>query len=95
MFVLDSGIQEPAMPGEEYTPYIPALMEGFIRPSVDRAITHDRWGYFLSGYSLLDGGEDEYLVGIDMRADEVQRKFEQIRLAGILSHALIRRITTH
>lgn len=34
--LLDSDIQEPAMPGEEYTPYIPALMEGLIR----RITTH-------------------------------------------------------
>ena len=88
VFVLDSDIQEPAQPGEEYEPDLPTLMEGFMRPSVDHDITQDRWGYFLSGYSPLEAGEDDYLVGIDMRADEVQSKFEQIRLAGILSLAL-------
>ncbi|MET0067829.1 MAG: diguanylate cyclase [Candidatus Thiodiazotropha sp.] len=87
-FVLDSDIQEPAEPGEPYTPDLPELMEGFLRPSVDKSITRDRWGYFLSGYSPLDVGEDDYLVGVDMRADEVQKKFEQIRLAGMLSLAL-------
>ncbi|MET0050830.1 MAG: diguanylate cyclase [Candidatus Thiodiazotropha sp.] len=88
VFVLDSDIQEPASPGEPYTPNLPKLMEGFLRPSVDRNITSDRWGYFLSGYSPLQQGKDDYLVGIDMRADEVQKKFEQIRLAGMLSLAL-------
>ncbi len=87
-FVLDSDIQDPAEPGEPYTPNLPKLMEGFLRPSVDRNITSDRWGYFLSGYSPLEQGEDDYLIGIDMRADEVQKKFEQIRLAGMLSLAL-------
>jgi diguanylate cyclase (GGDEF)-like protein len=87
-FVIDSDVQDPALPGEEYEHDIPALNEGFLRPSVDKNITKDKWGYFLSGYSPLDVGKDDYLVGIDMRADEVQSKFEKIRLAGILSLAL-------
>ncbi|MES9818647.1 MAG: diguanylate cyclase [Candidatus Thiodiazotropha sp.] len=86
-FVIDSDLQDPAMPGEEYAHDIPALMEGFMRPSVDESITKDKWGFFLSGYSPLHGGEDDYLVGLDMRADEVQIKFEKIRLAGVLSLA--------
>ncbi|MCU7847831.1 MAG: diguanylate cyclase [Candidatus Thiodiazotropha sp. (ex Lucinoma kastoroae)] len=87
-FVLDTDTQDPAMPGEEYSYEIASLMDGFMRPSVDEKITQDRWGYFLSGYSPLDGGEDDYLVGIDMRADEVQSKFEKIRLTGVLSLSL-------
>jgi diguanylate cyclase (GGDEF)-like protein len=87
-FVIDSDMQEPALPGEAYDYNIPELMEGFLRPSVDESITEDEWGFFLSGYAPLKGGEDDYLVGIDMRADEVQGKFERIRLAGILSFAL-------
>ncbi|MES9943549.1 MAG: diguanylate cyclase [Candidatus Thiodiazotropha sp.] len=87
-FVIDSDMQDPALPGEEYEHDVPALMEGFLRPAVDESITEDKWGFFLSGYSPLEGGEDDYLVGIDMRADEVQAKFERIRLAGVLSFAL-------
>jgi diguanylate cyclase (GGDEF)-like protein len=86
-FVLDSDPEQPALPGEEYPHRLPALLEGFVRPSVDEAITGDRWGYFLSGYSPLPSEDGEYLIGIDMRADEVQAKFEQIRLAGLLSLA--------
>jgi diguanylate cyclase (GGDEF)-like protein len=88
VFVLDSDTQEPAVPGEEYPHNIPTLMEGFLRSSVDHNITEDRWGFFLSGYAPIETGEDDYLVGIDMRADEVHGKFEQIRLTGILSLAL-------
>ncbi|MEJ2610255.1 MAG: diguanylate cyclase [Candidatus Thiodiazotropha sp.] len=88
VFVLDSDIQQTALPGEQYKPDLPKMMEGFLRPSVDDEITHDRWGYFLSGYSPLLVGEDDYLVGVDMRANEVQNKFQQIRMAGILSLAL-------
>ena len=88
VFVLDSDIDDPAMPGEVYEEDIPELMEGFIRPSVDKEITRDRWGSFLSGYSPLEAGEGQYLVGIDMYADEVDAKLKQIRLAGFLSLAL-------
>lgn len=84
-FVLDSDADQPAVAGEEYPHRIPAMLEGFVRPSVDKAITRDRWGYFLSGYSPLKSGVGQYLVGIDMYADKVQDKFEQIRLAGLLS----------
>jgi diguanylate cyclase (GGDEF)-like protein len=88
VFVLDSDIKSTAPPGEVYKPDLPKLMEGFTRPSVDDEINEDRWGYFLSGYSPLEGGEDEYLIGVDMHANEVKKKFEQIRLAGMLSLAL-------
>jgi diguanylate cyclase (GGDEF)-like protein len=88
VFVLDSDTDEPALPGEVYNQDIPALMEGFVRPSVDKEITTDRWGSFLSGYSPLDAGKDRYLIGIDMYADEVSAKLKQIRLAGLLSLAL-------
>lgn len=89
VFVLDSDIDDPAMPGEVYEEDIPELMEGFIRPSVDKEITRDRWGSFLSGYSPLQtDDEGQYLVGIDMYADEVDAKLQQIRLAGFLSLAL-------
>ncbi len=88
VFVVDSDIEEPAMPGEVYPHDVPALMQGFMRPSVDREITEDRWGSFLSGYSPLNAGTNTYLIGIDMYADEVQAKLKEIRLAGMLSLAL-------
>ena len=81
-------MQDPASPGEIYEPDIDTLMEGFLRPSVDQELVEDRWGVFLSGYSPIEAGKDDYLIGIDMRADEVKKKFEQIRLAGFLSLAL-------
>ncbi len=87
-FVLDSDTDDPAPPGEDYPYDLPALMEGFIRPAVDREIMQDRWGSFLSGYSPLDAGKGIYLVGIDMYADEVESKLKEIRLAGVLSLAL-------
>jgi diguanylate cyclase (GGDEF)-like protein len=88
VFVLDSDIDDPAMPGEVYQASIPSLMEGFLRPSVDKEITRDRWGSFLSGYSPLAAGQGNYLVGIDMYANEVESKLREIRLAGLLSLSL-------
>ncbi|MEJ2406645.1 MAG: HAMP domain-containing protein, partial [Candidatus Thiodiazotropha sp.] len=88
VFVLDSDTKAPGLPGEVYEQDVPALMEGFVRASVDEAINTDRWGSFLSGYSPLKAGESLYLIGIDMYADEVSSKLKQIRLAGLLSLAL-------
>jgi diguanylate cyclase (GGDEF)-like protein len=88
VFVIDSDMDDPAIPGEVYEQQIAALMEGFLRPSVDKSITKDRWGSFLSGYAPLQAGADEYMVGIDMKADEVEAKLKEIRLAGLLSLVL-------
>jgi diguanylate cyclase (GGDEF)-like protein len=85
-FVLDSDTSgEQALPGEVYDERVPRLLEGFTRSSADDEITQDRWGYFLSGYAPLRNGGGRYLVGLDMRADEVQRKFRRIRVAGAVS----------
>lgn len=85
-FVLDSDSSaDQAKPGDPYEEQVARLREGFARPSADDEITQDRWGYFLSGYAPVKNGGSRYLVGLDMRADEVQRKFSRIRLAGAVS----------
>ena len=85
-FVIDSDTtEEQALPGREYTETIPALLAGFKKPSVDDQIYTDEWGSFLSGYCPLKNGQNRYLVGIDMRADEVYQKFRQLHITGILS----------
>ncbi len=87
-FVLDSDAQEPALPGELYPHGLPALMEGFRRPSVDAQITTDKWGSFLSGYAPLHDGRGEYLIGLDMKADQVAAKMQQLKQAGAISLAV-------
>jgi diguanylate cyclase (GGDEF)-like protein len=88
-FVLDTDESEQqALPGREYAERTPSLMLGFQRPSVDDRVYQDEWGSFLSGYSPLRNGNGEYLVGLDMRADELGRKLAAIRIAGLLSLAL-------
>jgi len=85
-FVLDSDSSaEQALPGDLYEENVPRLREGFDHSTADDEITQDRWGYFLSGYAPVKNGAGRYLVGLDMRADEVQRKFQRIRVAGGIS----------
>ncbi len=42
-------------------------------------------GGFLSGYAPVRHGEGRYLVGLDMRADEVRAKLAELRLTGWIS----------
>ncbi len=85
-FVLDSDDgPEQARPGAIYAEAPDTLRRGFVSPTADDHILQDRWGYFLSGYAPIKNGEGSYLVGLDMRADEVARKFQRIRIAGGVS----------
>jgi hypothetical protein len=87
-FVVDSDeTADQALPGQAYEETVPALLAGFQAPSVDDRIYSDRWGSFLSGYSPVRNGAGRYLVGLDMRADEVQRKFRRLRVSGLVSLA--------
>jgi diguanylate cyclase (GGDEF)-like protein len=87
-FVIDSDeTEEQAAPGREYTERTPALLRGFQRPSVDEVIYTDEWGAFMSGYAPLRNGNGAYLVGLDMRADELERKLSAVRTAGAISLA--------
>jgi len=86
VFVIDSDSSaDQALPGREYTVSVPNLESGFETLIADQEIVCDEWGCFLSGYAPLKNGQGKYLVGIDMRADEVSRKFRTIRIAGIIS----------
>ena len=85
-FVIDSDeSNSEAPPGRLYTNSVPALLEGFQRPSVDPQIYTDEWGAFMSGYAPVRAGGGEYLVGLDMRATEVQRKFRNLQVSGTVS----------
>ncbi|MCU0611601.1 MAG: diguanylate cyclase [Candidatus Eisenbacteria bacterium] len=89
-FVVDSDeTDRQAPPGLEYAEagkeFSPWLRAGFNAASVDRRIVSDEWGSFMSGYAPIRNGLGEYLVGVDMRADEVQAKLQQIRASGLVS----------
>ncbi|MFH0726964.1 MAG: HAMP domain-containing protein [Pseudomonadota bacterium] len=86
VFVLDSDETErQAPPGKQYPDVPDSMQKGFFAPSVDDQLFRDEWGVFLSGYAPLSNGEGRYLVGIDMRADEVDQKLSQLRLNGVVS----------
>lgn len=84
-FVLDSDPDKPAQPGQIYETVNRDLLSGFQRPSVDAEITTDAWGSFLSGYAPVLGAEGRYLIGIDMRADEVREKLRTLQVTGVSS----------
>lgn len=85
-FVVDSDeTDEQAPPGMVYTDVPPNLYDGFNRMAVEDKIYQDAWGAFLSGYAPLPNGRGQYLVGIDMRADEVERKFHLLHISGVVS----------
>ncbi len=85
-FVLDSDETDAqAPPGRVYAEANPQMLLGFHEPAVDSDLVEDEWGVFLSGYAPLINGDGRYLVGIDMRADEVKNKLAELRLTGMLS----------
>lgn len=86
-FVLDSDSDAPAEPGELYTVHVRALLEGFSKPGSDRELFTDKWGTFMSGFAPLSGGGGRYVLGIDMRADEVANKLNELQTTGALSFA--------
>ncbi|MBI2380987.1 MAG: diguanylate cyclase [Gammaproteobacteria bacterium] len=88
-FLVDSDASpEQAQPGDLYEPAPPQMLAGFDKPSVDDSILEDAWGSFLTGYAPVPGREGRYLLGIDMRADEVEAKFQRLHLSGAVSLAL-------
>lgn len=87
-FVADSDESpEQALPGQEYTADLPGMLSGFTSVSVDEKVSADQWGAFLSGYAPLKNGYSEYILGIDMRADNVNAKSRRLHLSGLLSLA--------
>ena len=85
-FVVDSDETEAqAVPGQLYEEQVPEMLEGFHQPVVDRELHEDTWGVFLSGYAPIRNGGGRYLVGIDMRGDEVRSSLRELRLTGLAS----------
>jgi serine phosphatase RsbU (regulator of sigma subunit) len=84
----EKGEEKPAYPGDKYDASdFPELMEGFKRPSADKAITRDKWGTFLSGYAPIRNrqGEAVAVLGVDMKAEDVYKIQSDIKKYLILS----------
>ena len=75
IFVVDyekSGFS--AMPGEAYdASEVPAMIQGFARPSVESTPVRDRFGITLSGYTPLQGqrGSSVGVLGVDVDASRL------------------------
>lgn len=82
----ESGAQN--LPGTAYKKVTPELLEGFSQLYITKHIWTDDWGSFLSGYIPLRGGQHEYVVGMDIIADEEQGKLSRIRISGGISLAV-------
>ena len=88
VFVVDSDESDgQALPGQEYSPNVLKLIQGFTSVAVDNEVVPDEWGDFLSGYAPIKNSGGEFLVGVDMRADAVQDKYSSLRIAGSISLA--------
>jgi len=85
VFVIDSDTKQAAIPGEKYEVWLPELMQGFTELSADKNINHDKWGSFLSGYAPIYQAHGMYLIGLDMRADEVVKRMDKLQQMALWS----------
>ena len=85
-FVADSDYSDnQALPGQEYTANIPDMIRGFNGITVDKEVLGDQWGAFLSAYAPIKNGFGEFLVGVDMQADELFKRYHRLRVAAVCS----------
>ena len=85
-FVADSDYSDnQALPGQEYTANIPDMIRGFNGIAVDKEVLGDQWGAFLSAYAPIKNGFGEFLIGVDMQADELFKRYHRLRVAAACS----------
>lgn len=78
MFVVDSGDKRGiiAYCGERYdVSGLPQMQLAFNMPSVDKELSQDRWGIWLSGYAPIhnQGGQTVAIVGLDVSAKSIRQ----------------------
>lgn len=63
----------------------PWMRMGLQRPSADRNVTHDKWGYLFSGYAPIrdKNGKSVGIVGVDMSVSQLIHEMKHIRETGI------------
>lgn len=87
------GIIEPAEKaaglGEEYdvSPY-PEMQKAFDGPSIDREVSSDKWGAWLSAYAPIrdSSGRAVAILGIDMSAADVLAESADAKKKALTSH---------
>ncbi len=101
IFVVDSGDKRgvTAYCGERYdVSSLPEMQLAFDRPSVDKELSRDKWGVFLSGYAPLynKDGLAVAIIGIDVRAESIRnmqlllaRRFFGVLILGIIFSLLL------
>jgi methyl-accepting chemotaxis protein len=83
--------EQKAMLGEEYdTTDLPQMEEGLIKPSVDQAVTNDKWGSWLSGYAPLkdSSGKTVAILGVDFAAKTISQERHYIIRALLIFEAI-------
>ena len=74
-------------PGDKYdATRFPEMLNVRNGPTADKNFGKDEWGTFLSGYApiLTKKGEPVAILGVDLRADDVQTLQKEFRLRAIL-----------
>jgi putative nucleotidyltransferase with HDIG domain len=72
----------------------PDMLQGFVRPTVDREITTDKWGQMLSGYAPVKNSRGAVvgMLGIDYTANEIRNEYQKSNkyvVAQVISGMLI------
>ncbi len=74
------------LPGQEYKASRPEIYNGFSQLVVDKQIwSHPQWGAFLSGYVPLGSSDGNYMIRLDIRADDVKARIKSIQISGAFS----------
>jgi len=84
--------EEKANLGEYYdVSELSDMQAGLNEPSVDREITYDKWGSWLSGYApiLDESGKSVGLVGVDFQAAIIQHQRRDVLNTMLIIDAII------
>ncbi|MFA5107385.1 MAG: HAMP domain-containing protein [Patescibacteria group bacterium] len=88
---IDESEQKPVL-GEAYnTADYPDLEKGLTEPSVDKEVTYDKWGTWLSGYAPIrnTAGNSVGLVGVDMSAQYLSEQRMSMLMSIVWSNCAI------
>ena len=85
-FIANADPKEPVTCGEEFDIALyPEMVKALERPSADKKITSDKWGYWLSGYAPIRQPDGQFLgiLGTDISASTIALLKNDIKKAVI------------